>query len=424
MKHFIIKKSVLFGCFALVFYYIIMELYYVHFITVEYQAYGFFLTIDLQKYIVTKFIFIFFLFFSFFISKRSEFIYAIFIFFFIFFLVPILITYSLSDRPPGPPYATVFLLLAIGTVSVLKFKLPPIQTYTFSYGLIMVLIIVAVLPIIYTFGIYFNFKNIFLAEVYSTRDQFGSNSSVGIDYLYNWLVKALIPIFLVFFLIHKRKGYAFISLILLLYLYMISGNKIVYITLFVMLFFFFIGNDYLEKTKYFLLALVIGLLLIPIPDYFFGNHSFKGIFVMRMLFFPSQLNYYYFDFFNKNPLYFAESNFFNTFFTYPYDRPIGFIISETYFNFPEMNANNGIISDGYMNLGYPGVVLNIVLVSCIFLFFNSSNVDPKYLGIFFLMVFLFLSAPMLSMIITSGLWIIILMTFTFMKRKKLIENGV
>jgi hypothetical protein len=62
--------------------------------------------------------------------------------------------------------------------------------------------------------------------------------------------------------------------------------------------------------------------------------------------------------------------------TYPYDRPIGFIIGQNYINAAEMNANNGIIGDGYMNLGYLGVGLNIAIVTAIFLFFNSIKSDP------------------------------------------------
>jgi hypothetical protein len=185
-----------------------------------------------------------------------------------------------------------------------------------------------------------------------------------------------------------------------------------------MLFFYFVGKDFFEKTKYFLIALILGLLILPLLDLYANDHSLKGIFVMRMLFLPSQLNYYYFDFFQDSPLYFAESNFFKMFFTYPFERPIGYVISTVYFNYPEMNANNGIISDGYMNLGYPGIALNILIIVVIFLFFNSINVDARYLGIFFLLIFLFLSAPMLSMFVTSGLWIIFLFSLTIMRREK------
>jgi hypothetical protein len=418
MNQFTLRKPVLISCCALAVYYIIMELYYVYFITVEYLAYGFYMTPDIKKYIEAKFIFVVIIFFSILISKVSEFIYSILVFFIVFFLIPTLITYAFTDRPPGPLYSTVLLILVLGIVSVNKLKIPTIQTYKLSYGLFMFLILLTVLPILWKFGIYFNLKNVLLEEVYATRNIFSANSTLGIDYLYNWLVKALIPIGMIFFLVHKRIGYAVISLVLLFYLYIISGNKIVYITLFVMLFFYFVGNDYVEKAKYFLFALIAGLLVLPLVDYYvLGNHSMKGIFVMRMLFFPSQLNYYYFDFFKDSPLFFAESNFFKFFFSYPFERPIGFVISTTYFNFPEMNANNGIISDGYMNLGYPGIALYIFIIAAIFLYFNSIEMDSRYLGIFFVMIFLFLSAPMLSMFVTSGLWILFLCSLTLMRKK-------
>src|SRR5690606_10696418 len=136
---------------------------------------------------------------------------------------------------------------------------------------------------------------------------------------------------------------------------------------------------------------------------------------MRTLFLPSQLNYYYFDFFQNEYLYYSESNFFKWFFDYPFDRPIGFVISETYFDAPNMNASNGIIGDGYMNLGYAGVAINIVLVGLIFGFFNSLRLDARYLGIFFVVVFLLLSAPMLSMFVTSGLLLLFVTSASLMK---------
>jgi len=418
MKHIFIKKPVLVGCISLVLYYAILEVYFVYFISVEYLRYEFFLNIDYGKYIETKIIFIVLLAYSIIISKTNEFIYSIFIFFLVFFLIPGLITYSFSDRPAGPLYATIALQLCIGAISSFKFNLPEIRTPQLSYGTIMLLVGFAVLPVVLTFGMYFNLSNIVLEDVYRTRELFSANSNLGIDYLYNWLVKALIPLCMVFFLVHNRYRYAFVTFLLLFYLYIISGNKIVYITLFVMLFFYFVGRDHLEKTKYFLLVLIISLLVMPVVDYAFNTHSLKGVFVMRMLFLPTQLNYFYFDLFEGHPLYFAESNFFKFFFTYPFERPVGYIISEIYFDASDMNANNGIISDGYMNLGYPGIVLNILMVSLIFLFFKSSNPDPRYLGIFFVMIFLFLSAPLLSMFVTSGLWIVVFLSLTMMKRRK------
>lgn len=417
MKHFFVNKNVLFVCASLTAYYFVMELYYVYFIVINYSYYRFAIEINYYKYIETKILFVLILGLSLYVSRKSEFVYSVFVLFVIFFLVPSLITYSFSDRIPWPLYSTLALLIALGTISVMKIRVTAIQRIPLSYGVICFLLILTMIPILFKFGIYFNLNNLLLEDIDATRRLFEESTSPIINYLYNWLVKAIAPLLLVFFLIRKRYGYASISLLILLYLYIISGNKLVYITSFVVLFFFFVGTDYFEKTKYLLIALVTGLVLLPVVDiYILGDNSLRGIFVMRMLFLPSQLNYYYFDFFSDNPLYYAESNLFNLFIKYPYDKPIGYIMSETYFQTVNMNANNGIISDGFMNLGYLGIGLNISIVSVIFLFFNSLNLDSRYMGIFFIMIFLLLSVPMLSMFITSGLWIIFLMALTIMRK--------
>jgi len=422
MNRIFISKNVLWVSFAMLVYYIIMELYFLYFVGIEYSRFGFGMDLNFVKYAETKILFVIILVQSFFISRISEFIYSIFIFFLIFFLIPALVVYSFMDQAQGPLYSTFAMLVLLGALSIFRIKIPDLKGQSISFGSVMFLVALALMPILLKFGIDFNLANFLLANISDTRQQYDLNSVVWIDYLYHWLVKAIVPLVLVFFIIHKRYGFALISFLVLIYLFLVSGNKIVYITTFVMLFFALYGRDYFEKLKYFSFALIFALIVLPIADYFIlENHTLKGIFVMRMLFLPAQLNYNYFDFFAGNPLFFSESNLFKMFIDYPYDRPVGFIISETYFNAPDMNANNGIISDGFMNLGYTGIVFNIVIVVLIFLFFNSTKPDPRYLGIFFVMIFLFLSAPMLSMFVTSGLWAIFILSMTMMKVRR--QNG-
>lgn len=424
MKHFHVKKSVVWGCLALIMYYVILQVYYLYFISISYTGFGFYLDFNTGKYVESNLIFLLILLQALFLSRKSEFIFAVFIFFNVLFLVPTLIIFSYGNLGRGPLYSIVAMVVVVGMFSSFRVKFPNIKGRRLSYGVLMAFLVLLLVPIVVNFGFYFNLRNIFLEDVYETRDIFAGNSSRILDYIYNWLIKAIVPILMAYYTIRKRYGYALISLGVLLYLYIISGNKIVYITAFIMIFFLFIGEGYLKKVQYFLFALVLGLLLIPLVDhYVLNSHSFKGIFVMRTLFLPSRLNYFYFDFFKDSPLFFAESSFFNQFFTYPFDRPIGFIISETYFNSSEMNANNGIIGDGYMNLGYPGVALNICLVACIFLFFNSLNLDSRYLGLFFVILFLLLSVPMLTLFLTSGLWLIVLMAMSVMKWRGEFHNG-
>lgn len=419
MNHFVVRKSVVAVSFSMIIYYILMELYYYYFVGITYARFRFYLDINPTKYIETKLLFVLVLTGSIFISRKSEFIYSIFIFFALFFFIPGLVTYSFQDQIQGPLYATLILLATLGLISVNRIDIPYIRSISLSRGAILGLIILVLIPFIYRFGFHFNLKNILLEDILETRAFYDENSSTLINYLYNWLIKAVIPILMIYFLIKKQHRYALIALIIILYLYLISGNKIVFITLFIMLFFYYVGKDPIEKVRYFLVCLILVLLIIPLVDYYIlESHSLKGTFVMRTLFLPSNLNYLYFDYFKNDPLYFAESNFFKWFITNPLPKPVGFVISETYFGASDMNSNNGIISDGYMNLGFLGVGINILIVSFVFLFFNSTNPDPRYLGIFFVMIFLFLSTPLLSMLITSGLWIIILMALTLMRGHK------
>lgn len=416
MKGYEIKKNVLWVSLMMAAYYGIMELYYYYFICENYARFGFLINVNPAKYVETKILFLLVLGISIYVSNVSSFIYSVFIFFSIFFLVPTLVLFSFSDKERLPLYAIVILLFSLAAISSSRIKIPHIRSKALSSGVVMMFVLLCLAPIIWNFGLYLNPRNLILDDVYSTRDIFDESATSGINYLFNWLIKAIVPICLVFFLIHKRYTFALVTFLALLYLYAISGNKLVYITSFMILFFFFLGRDYIQKTTIISVCIVLGLLAAPLIDhYFFHNDTLKGAFVMRMLFLPSNMNYLYIDFFRDGPLYFAESHLFSMFFDYPYSKPIGYVIAERYFHVTDMNANNGFIGDGFMNLGFTGIGLNILVVSLIFLYFNSLNLDSRYLGIFFVMVFLFLSLPFLTMFNTSGLWIIFLFALTFMR---------
>jgi hypothetical protein len=417
MYSYTVRKSVLWVCLSLSAYYVIMEFYYQYLIIPNFPRFGFHLNLNITKYFETKFLFVFVLWMTVITSRKSQFVFSIVVFFIIFFLIPSLITYSFSDQIPEPSYSIIILLVCLCIFSSNEIRIPLIKDNKLSFGLVMLLIFAALFPVLIKFGFYLNINNLLLKEVYDTRELFDEQSNTSINYLFNWLVKAIVPIALIYFLINRRYWFAVITFMTLLYLYSISGNKIIFITSFVMLFFFFVGRDFIDKTKVASTMMVVGMLGIYFVDYLLGSHLI-GLFVMRMLFLPAYLNYFYFDFFENNPLYFAESHIFNMFNSYPFDRPIGFIIAQHYIHVNDMNANNGIIGDGYMNLGYFGVGLNIAIVTAIFLFFNSIKSDPRYLGIFCVLIFLFLSAPMLSMFITGGLWFLFLMGFTIMPEQR------
>jgi hypothetical protein len=182
-----------------------------------------------------------------------------------------------------------------------------------------------------------------------------------------------------------------------------------------MLFFFFVGRDYVAKLSNFFLVIIIAFIIFPIIDSFvFPEPILAGVFVNRFLFIPALLTQFYFDFFDGNPFFFAESSLFNLFVKSPYEIPVGFLITREYWNEPEVYANNGIVSDGFMNLDYFGVILFSFLFVLLFSFFNSLNLHRGYYGIFFCYVYLILSAPFLSIFITGGVLFFIAMATTIL----------
>lgn len=402
----------------------ILEAYYLLFLSENFNYIGFKLDFSIVKYTESKILFLIFIIMSGRLFKNSQFLYSVFILLLLFFFIPNSIMFGFMNHIRGPLYSISLLLFLFLNVATIKLPVRPIYLprktkYFLAGGIALILLI----PILLNFGFKFNINTLFLRDIYETRDIFSARISKLENYFYNWEAKTIIPVVLVFFLISKKYFFSIASFFILIYLYVISGNKAVYMTTLVTLFFYFLGNKYVYKIQYFLFFLICFFLIIPIVDVFvFDTVLFRGVLVMRPVFFPALLNYCYFDFFESTKLFFSENAIFNLFFQSPLDTKSAYKISEVYFNTSEMYANNGIISDGFMNLGYLGVFFLSALFGLIFMFFNSLSIDERYFGIFFIYVFFFLSAPMFTVIASGGLWILFFFSMFLMKKSIVGQN--
>ncbi len=398
----------------------VFEAYYAFFMSDNFNYLGFKDDFSLIKYLEIKLLLSFFLVQSYFVFKKSHFVYAIYILLLLFFYLPNSIMFAFMNAIRGPVYSIALMLCLVALISPVRVKIKTIATQGyFKYLFITGIALIMLIPIVLTFKFQFNLNTLLLQDIYETRAVFTEMISPLTNYLYNWEVKMVIPVLLAFLLIKRKYVFALVAFLVLIYLFVISGNKAVYATSVVTLFLYFVGGkDYLKKVKYLLFYLLIALIMIPVIDVFVLNgFLLRGTFVMRVFFFPALLNYCYFDFFADVKLFFSENHFFNQFFTSPYDLNSAYLISLEYFNTDEMYANNGLISDGFKNLGYWGVLLLSTLFSFIIMFFNSVKQDARYFGIFFVLIFLFLSAPMFTIIATGGVWILFLFALTVMKNK-------
>jgi hypothetical protein len=413
----LISRNFLFIHLLLGLIYIILEYYYYFFISVQFDYLGFVKNVSFLKYLESKILYLILLYISFFIFNKSKFLFSVYVLLLLFFFIPNAVMYSFSNIERGPVYSnfmfvTIFFIVTRIKISIVHIPIP--KKYTRI--LLVSIAIVLALPIFIVYKFNINVNTLLLKDIYTTRTSFSLKETALNKYIYNWEVKAIIPSLLVFLLIHKKQLQALFVFCLLIYLFLISGNKIVYMTSIITLFFYFIGNNYESKIRFFLIGILMMLIVLPIIDLFILNsYLLRGTIVMRTFYFPALLNHCYFDYFKDISLFFSENNPFSLFLKSPLNEKSAILISKVYFDNSDMYANNGLVSDGFMNLGYLGVILLSMLFSLIFLFFNSIQLSSKYFGVFLAYVFLFLSLPTFTVIMTGGIWIFALIAFLILR---------
>jgi len=396
-----------------------LEIYYNYFISVQFDYLGFKQDFSTLKFFENKLLYLVLVVVSMLTFYKSQFIYAIYVLLILFFFIPNAVMFECSNGIRGPIYSNFCLILIFLSIASFKLKLPTIVIPKKASSSIFIgFALIVLVPIAMVYKLDININTLILKEIYNTRSAFSLKETSMIKYLYNWEVKAIIPLLLVYLLIKGKKVQAFLVFLILIYLFVISGNKIVYMTSIITLFFYYVGNNYSSKIIYFLSGMFLILIILPIIDVFvLHTYLLRGTIVMRTFFFPSLLNVCYFDYFDNVSLYFAENSPFNMFFSSPLSDKSARIISMEYFQNSDMYANNGIVSDGFMNLGYLGVLVLSVLFGFIFLFFNSLHLSSKYFGVFLAFVFLFLSLPTFTVLMTGGVWIFALIAFFILRER-------
>lgn len=262
--------------------------------------------------------------------------------------------------------------------------------------------------------------------IYSLRAEFYSQTVVE-GYLVNWCAKALFPTLSIYFIYRKKYIKVAICISLQVFLYLCYGYKAYLLSAFFGIGLYLIGKyfDLIKKHTNLVALIVFSIMLFP--SYFsrienvIGKIGFKinNVFAMRMLFEPARIEYGYFYFFESiEKLFFSEGLIGKAFdIKYPYDKPIGFIITNFLNGIDAVsNANTGILADSYAELGILGIFLIAIIAGMMFALIEKIAYDlPDYviLGMLAYPVVMLNDNPLLTNLLTNG-WIIdIFMIFLF-----------
>lgn len=155
---------------------------------------------------------------------------------------------------------------------------------------------------------------------------------------------------------------------------------------------------------------VLAAITLVLPE----ELNFLGsLFANRIVFVPSHINFYYFDFFSANPfMLWAESKISLGLVDSPLPmasmKYIGGLMTGNY----EISANTGWVANGYMNAGVIGIFIYSAVVGLIYVLIDAwANIFGKQLvGAAFLIpvITFIMSADLLITLLTTGLFVLIL----------------
>ena len=277
---------------------------------------------------------------------------------------------------------------------------------------LLIISLILALPFFLHYGFELNFNNLMLIDVYETRAKQSTNSNMYFNYTYSLLASVFFPITMIKLL--SKKKYILLSFFIILYLYffLVGAHKQLLFNLFLIFIFFNFKNKNLERNLLFVFS--VFLILSIIEFLYFKTFLITNFFTRRVLFLPTLLDKYYFDFFETNSLFWSDS-WLKFILDYPYPYGAPYMIAGTYLNDWNMSSNNGIVSDGFSQAGYLGILINAVFIGYILRYLNSNNIEFKYYGIIFIFLINILSATLSTVLITHGGLLLIFLSYKLKK---------
>jgi hypothetical protein len=223
------------------------------------------------------------------------------------------------------------------------------------------------------------------------------------------------PIILVFG-IYKRNYILFsISFLGVILIFLTNGAvKSIFLGAFFTIL-FYTGKSYQDKALLFVIIMLTIALSSLIEYHVAGTYIFSDLAIRRLLFVPPYLESVYYNHFQDAHIYYANS-FLDFLDQYKLEKPPSVYIGEEVLGQRGLNANVGVMPDGYMNLGIPGVFIHAIFISFILKFISHLKINHRYFGIFFIYIYIFNTSFLSTMLLTHGFLLFIIFALTFLSK--------
>lgn len=240
-----------------------------------------------------------------------------------------------------------------------------------------------------------------------------------LSYLF-YAAKIAIPVLVAHYLSRKRYLIALLLGIVQLLAFSADGTKSTLFTLVIV-----VACYYFVKrvTISLIIRAVTLIVLTALIEYIvFDSDYILNYGIRRLFYVPASLNVDYYQFFSSNDLDFYRQSIFSKLgFESPYVQSIGRTIGLYCLGSPVMNANNGLFSDAYANLGIVGcfvVPLMLVTIFRIIDIVASGLPFPIVACVLVITAYTFISSSFFTVLISHGLFLVCIILY-FLPRSEI-----
>lgn len=205
-----------------------------------------------------------------------------------------------------------------------------------------------------------------LSDVYGVRAIWASEGSWISTYLFPWLAHVLLPVLLVYAWKNRRFGELLLLGFTAYMLFTSTGMKS-YLFMPVVTVVVFVIAEWRPLGSIVPIGLGFYTGAMLLLDNITGTIGWSSLGLRRVFFVPAHLTSVYLDFFAAHPVMrLSESVLLRGWLTSPYPTSLEHVIG-TVLGEPAMNANNGLVADGFANFGVLGALIWAVLLGVLLL---------------------------------------------------------
>lgn len=391
-----------------------LNISYITVIANEFEYMGFEYELNYTKLFVSILIMIIMLFLG--LNINNEFLFTVWNIMFLYLFCGEMVFYQYNPLAKvTQPILVAFCLIFIFLISKINISFKKTKTIKNPDFIITTIGIVMFLPFLAYFK-YINIKNLLFIDVYETRTLF-RKVNIGInDYLLAPLSRIILPMLIIRKLEIKHYKKALLFFVMIVYLYLCGALKSVFIGLIALLVFY--RGSYIKKALLFSQGIAFLTITGSLIAYLSGNLFLVDAFIRRVFFIPPYLENLYINYFTNNYTYLSHSPFGLNIVENKYNiEPLSLWFGEVVMGQPGLNANIGLLTEGYISFGIFGGIFFGILISLILLFFKMVNLDPKYFGILFVYIYYFNTSFLSTLLLTHGLFFLIIISYYFFREQ-------